>query len=79
MLKSNIVDQVNQQISQIMANSPLSEVERNLKAIVVSILNKLDLVTREEFDTQQKILIATRQKLEDLEAQLHKFTSDINK
>ena len=33
-------------------------------------INKLNLVTREEFDVQAKILSRTRQKLEDLEKKL---------
>lgn len=70
MLKSNILDQVNQHVSQALSNSPFTDVEKNLKAIIVSILNKLDIVTREEFDVQQKVLAATREKLEMLEKQL---------
>lgn len=70
MLKPNILEQVNQQLSNALSNSPFTDVEKNLKAIVVSILNKLDIVTREEFDIQQKVLAATREKLEMLEKQL---------
>lgn len=33
-------------------------------------LSKLDLVTREEFEVQQKVLARTRQKLDALEKQL---------
>ncbi|MCC2644349.1 MAG: phosphoheptose isomerase [Burkholderiales bacterium] len=73
MIKSNILDQVNEQVSKAISNSPFTDVEKNLKSIVIAILNKLDIVTREEFDTQQKVLAATREKLEKLEQQLEKF------
>ncbi len=73
MLKSNILDQVNEQVSKALGNSPFTDVEKNLKSIVLAILNKLDIVTREEFDTQQKVLAATREKLEKLEQQLEEL------
>ncbi len=44
-----------------------SDVERNLRATVQAALSKLDLVTREEFDVQTKVLARTRAKLEALE------------
>jgi ubiquinone biosynthesis accessory factor UbiK len=75
MLKPNILEQVNQQVSKALSNSPFTDVEKNLKAIVISILNKLDIVTREEFDIQQKVLAATREKLEILEKQLEDIKS----
>ena len=52
----------------------MREVEEDLKnkfsAIVQNAFSKLDLVTREEFDAQTKVLARTREKLEQLEAQL---------
>lgn len=47
-----------------------SEMEKNFRSILQSAFAKLDLVTREEFDAQVKVLQRTRQKLEMLEAQL---------
>lgn len=37
------------------------------KQVLQSILGKMDLVTREEFDVQTKVLARTRQKIEELE------------
>jgi len=73
MLKPNILNQVNEQVSKALSNSPFTDVEKNLKSIVIAILNKLDMVTREEFDIQQKVLAATREKLEKLEQQLEEL------
>jgi BMFP domain-containing protein YqiC len=73
MLKPNILEQVNEQVSKALSNSPFTDVEKNLKSIVIAILNKLDIVTREEFDIQQKVLAATREKLEKLEKQLEEL------
>lgn len=45
-----------------------SDLEKNLRATVQAALSKLDLVTREEFDVQTKVLARTRTKLEALES-----------
>ena len=50
-----------------------SDVERNIRAAIEANLKKLNLVTREEFDVQQKILQRTREKLEILEAKIAKM------
>lgn len=47
-----------------------ADIERNLRAAIEANLKKLDLVTREEFDIQQQVLIRTRAKLEALEAKI---------
>jgi len=38
-------------------------------------LTKLDLVSRDEFDTQTQVLLRTRQKLEELEKKLSELES----
>ena len=46
------------------------DVRRNINAAVQSVLEKMDLVTREELEVQEKILLRTREKLEALEARI---------
>jgi BMFP domain-containing protein YqiC len=43
------------------------DLQRNLKSTLRSGLERMDLVTREEFDVQQHLLARTREKLEALE------------
>jgi hypothetical protein len=43
------------------------DVRRNIDAAIRSVLEKMDLVTREELEVQEKVLLRTRQKLEALE------------
>jgi BMFP domain-containing protein YqiC len=43
------------------------DLESNFRSVLRSSLGKLDVVTREEFDTQMKVLERTRAKLEALE------------
>lgn len=46
------------------------EMERNMRASLQSMFSRLDLVTREEFDAQAKVLARTRAHLETLELRL---------
>jgi len=46
------------------------EAEGRVKQVLQAQLNKLDFVSREEFDIQSQVLIRTREKLEALEARL---------
>jgi len=43
------------------------EIEASFKRVLQSIIGKMDLVTREEFDVQKKVLARTREKIEVLE------------
>jgi BMFP domain-containing protein YqiC len=46
------------------------DLEANFRAVLRSSLGKLDLVTRDEFDTQTRVLERTRARLAELEARL---------
>ena len=46
------------------------DLEQNFRSVLRSSLNKLDLVTREEFEVQRAVLARTRDKLAALEAKL---------
>jgi ubiquinone biosynthesis accessory factor UbiK len=46
------------------------DLEQNFRAILRSGLDRLDLVTREEFEVQQAVLARTREKLEALHPRL---------
>jgi len=51
------------------------DVEKNFKSILQQQFAKLDLVTREEFDTQNAVLLRTREKLEALEKQINQLVA----
>ena len=46
------------------------DLEKNFRGLLQAGLDKLDLVTREEFEVQTKVLERTRAKLNELEAKL---------
>jgi len=46
------------------------DLRHNFKGLLRSTLDRMDLVTRDEFDVQRKVLERTREKLEALEREL---------
>lgn len=73
MLKSTFLKKLVSQLSEAIpshSGTLKRDFEKNCRAILSKTFSKFDLVTREEFDTQTKVLLRTRQKLEALEAEL---------
>jgi ubiquinone biosynthesis accessory factor UbiK len=70
MLNPKSFDEIAARIGQAIENSPVKDVEKNVKAMLASSLSRLDLVPRAEFDVQAQVLLKTREKLEALEKRL---------
>ena len=47
-----------------------TDLERNFQAVLQSAFERLNLVTREEFDIQRKVLERTREKLAAMESEI---------
>jgi BMFP domain-containing protein YqiC len=50
-----------------------TDIERNFRGLLAGAFERLDLVSREEFDVQRKVLERTREKLTALEAELQRL------
>ncbi len=70
MLGQKMFEEISGKLGQALAESPAKDLEKNLRAVLQSVFSKLYLVTREEFDVQQAVLLRTREKLEALEAKV---------
>ena len=70
MRNETLFQELNARFSELIANSPARDLEKNARALLTSFFARLDLVTREEFDVQRSVLLRTREKLEALEAQV---------
>jgi len=57
-------------------NELRTDIENNFRTLLQNGLGKLDLVTREEFDVQRKVLERTRAKLDRLETELEELQRD---
>jgi len=66
---NQVVEQVLEAMPEGVKNLP-NDIQENIKAALNSVFSKMDLVTREEFDIQVKVLEKTRMKLEAIEKKL---------
>lgn len=69
-MDNRALDEINNKIKELLANTPAADVQKNLRALLQSTFAKLDLVTREEFDVQRAVLLRAREKITQLEARL---------
>lgn len=70
MVKQKLLDELGATIKEVVANSPVRDIEKNMRAMLAATFARLDLVTRQEFDIQSEVLARTREKLAELEARL---------
>ena len=70
MIDKSKIQEISDKINKIIENSPISDIEENINALLQSTFTKLDLISREEFDVQTQVLKRTRLKLEDLEKKI---------
>lgn len=54
-------------LSEVLPGDLADDVKKNVRAMVQSSLEKMDLVTREELEVQEKVLVRTRSQLESLQ------------
>lgn len=69
-MNQKLLDEINEKLRAVMAQSPAADVERNLRAMLGATLTRLDLVSREEFDVQREVLVRARARLAELEKQV---------
>ena len=73
MIDTNSLDDIVKQLTESLPEGLQNlekECKKNFRSIIQSTFGKFDLVTREEFDIQTKVLARTRMKLEALRAQV---------
>lgn len=81
-MDNKTIENIAEQISDSMpagVKELAGNVEQRVKQTLQQQLSKLDLVTREEMDVQQQMLLRLRERVEQLEAQLAEQTSSNNK
>ncbi len=78
MLNNQILQDLSLKIKELYSSSPLSDLEKNIHALLQGAFTKLELVSREEFDVQADILRVTREKLDLLQKRLDILESERN-
>jgi hypothetical protein len=70
MIERRFFDEMNERIGEALRNSPAQDVERNLRALLAAWFDRLDLVLREDFEVQKRLLERAQARLADLEARI---------
>ena len=70
MNKTSFLDDLQDRVSAVIQQTPAADLQKNLKALLTQQFARLELVTREEFDTQSKVLARARAKLDELERRI---------
>jgi BMFP domain-containing protein YqiC len=64
-------DDLSERINEALRNSPAQDIEKNLRALLAGWFDRMDLVTRQDFDVQRKLLEAALEKLGALEQRVN--------
>jgi len=73
MIDKGLLDDLGRRLSEAMRDSPAADVEKNLKAMLASWFDRLDLVLREDFEVQQKLLERAQARLAALEERVREL------
>jgi BMFP domain-containing protein YqiC len=65
-----VLDDIAKRLRALAGQSPAADLERNFRTLLAGAFVRLDLVTREEFDAQARVLARTREKLDALEQRI---------
>ncbi len=62
-----LLAQAQARLSELLRNSPAADLERNLRALLAQSFQKLELVTREEFELERERLALLEERIRALE------------
>lgn len=78
MLNADKVNDLSNKIREILRQSPVVDLEKNINALLKGAFTKMELISREEYDVQTEVLRQTRQKLELLESRLTELEAHVS-
>ncbi|MBC7203267.1 MAG: accessory factor UbiK family protein [Pusillimonas sp.] len=71
--RTDWMEELQKNMSDLIKNSPAADIERNVRAMMTQTFSRLDLVTREEFDTQAAVLERALVRLGELDARVREL------
>jgi BMFP domain-containing protein YqiC len=60
-------------LGEVLPNELLQDMKKNVRGVVQGSLDKMDLVTREELNVQEKVLARTREQVESLQQRVNEL------
>ncbi|HZP94243.1 MAG TPA: accessory factor UbiK family protein [Burkholderiales bacterium] len=76
-MDSKLIDEMARRAAEVIAATPIGDLQKNLRALFESRLARMNLVTRAEFESQQEVLRRTREKLAQMEARVRELEARI--
>lgn len=70
MADPRLIDEIGARISDVLASSPARDIEKNVRALLGTVFERFDLVTRDDFEVQKRVLERAHARIADLEARL---------
>ena len=69
-MNDKLLADLSARLAALAASNPAKDLEKNFRGMLASTFAKLDLVTREEYDVQARVLARAKEKLAALEARV---------
>ncbi|MBW8907194.1 MAG: accessory factor UbiK family protein [Betaproteobacteria bacterium] len=66
----HLFDDLSQRINEALRNSPAADIEKNLRALLADWFGRMDLVMRQDFEVQKKLLEQALARLATLEGRV---------
>jgi len=73
--RSDMFEEFQKNISDLFKKSPAADIEHNVIAMMAQTFSRLDLITREEFDTQSELLERALARIAVLETKVQALES----
>ena len=70
MIDNRLLDELGERIGEAARGSPALDLEKNLRALLAAFFDRYDVVLREDFEVQRKLLERAQTKLAALEARV---------
>jgi ubiquinone biosynthesis accessory factor UbiK len=65
-----LFEDLRERINEALRNSPAQDIEKNLRSLLAAWFDRMDLVLREDFEVQRKLLERAQAKLAELEGRI---------
>lgn len=75
MIEKRIFDDFTERLADVARSAPARDLEKNLRALVLAFFDRFDVVTREEFEVQERLLQRAQAKLAALESRVAELES----
>ena len=70
MIDHRLFEELRSRIDEALRDSPAQDIEKNIRALLAAWFERMDLVLREDFEVQKKLLERAQAKLAELEARI---------